>query len=381
MQSVRTAFARASFSLAAAFASSLCAVAAPQTDGPYVMRGGESRWEAWFVEVTSDGPGKRVQPLWATATLTVPAVGTAPAFDVKLRNPADISPDIVSTSVNAPLFVVADTHGEFEILADMLQKYGIVDRKLKWKFGRGHLVLLGDVFDRGANQTEILWLIYQLEADAHKAGGGVHLVLGNHETMVLRGDLRYLNPKYPKTAEVVGVASYTELFYAESVLGQWLRTKPAVLKINDLLCVHGGISRALIDRKLTLADINTTVREVLGGTVPDTDADRERADFVMKSLGPLWYRGYFTEQTDFPTATMDDIDRIWEHFGVSKILVGHTAVPTITPLYDGKVIAVHVYPSRNEAGQVIFESLLIRNGILFRAKPDGSTQPLAKPRR
>ena len=56
-----------------------------------------------------------------------------------------------------------------------------------------------------------------------------------------------------------------------------------------------------------------------------------------------------------------------EHFGVDRILVGHTIVPTIPPLYGGKVIAVQVYPRRDEAGQARFESLLIRNGELRRA--------------
>lgn len=44
--------------------------------------------------------------------------------------------------------------------------------------------------------------------------------MGNHEAMVLQGDLRYLNPKYASAAEVLGVASYANLFTTESVLGQ-----------------------------------------------------------------------------------------------------------------------------------------------------------------
>jgi len=60
---------------------------------------------------------------------------------------------------------------------------------------------------------------------------------------------------------------------------------------------------------------------------------------------------------------------------VRRILVGHTIVPTITPLFDGKVIAVQVYPKR-EGGEVHFESLLVKSGKLFRATPDGSTSPL-----
>jgi hypothetical protein len=344
-----------------------------QADGPYVFRGTDGRSEAWSVEETSAGPQKRVRTLGPRPTITVPAVGSVPAFEVALRDSAGSARHTVTVGAASPFFVVADTHGELEILVDMLQRHEIIDGKLGWNFDRGQLVFLGDVFDRGAHQTEILWLIYKLEAEAAKAGGGVHLVLGNHETMVLRGDLRYLNPRYPRAAEVLGVGSYAELFTPQSVLGEWLRTKPAVLKINEFLCLHGGISRAVVDRKLTLADINETVRAVLNGSA----ADQERADFVMKNLGPLWYRGYFPDAKDFPIATMDDIDLIRERFGVRSILVGHTPVPTITPLYGGKVIAVQVYPRRDEeTGRAIFESLLIRDGAFFRARPDGSTERL-----
>src|SRR6185295_9283077 len=188
----------------------------------------------------------------------------------------------------------------------------------------------------------------------------------NHEMMALTGDARYLNPKYVESAQALGVPTYSALFPPDSVLGQWLRSRPAVLKLNDLLCLHGGISRALVDQKLSLADINGTVRHALSGAVTPDEFDR--AQFLTTTLGPLWYRGYFAEQKDFSGATMTDVDLTLAQFGVSRILVGHTIVPTITPLFDGKVIAVQVYPKR-DADSVRFESLLIRGGKLFRATP------------
>lgn len=342
-------------------------------DGPYVLRNAAGDFEAWSVEVGVDGAHKTVVPLKRGASLSIPAVGAYPAFQVALRAPAQPATDVVTAPASSPVFVVADTHGEFEILAQMLVSQKVLDAKLRWSFGRGHLVVLGDVFDRGPNHLEILWLLYGLEAQAAKAGGGVHFVLGNHETMALRGDLRYLNPKYVESAQLLGV-QYQELFPPDSVLGQWLRSRPVVLKFNDLLCLHGGISRALVDRKLSLADINGGVRQVLGNQVAAADA--ERADFLTSKLGPLWYRGYFAEATDFPAATQDDVDLSLAQFGVKRILIGHTIVPTITPLYGGKVIAVQVYPKREE-GAVHFESLLIRGGKYFRATTDGKTEPLA----
>jgi hypothetical protein len=201
----------------------------------------------------------------------------------------------------------------------------------------------------------------------------VHLVLGNHETMVMRGDLRYLHPKYQESAVALGARSYAELFAADTLLGQWLRTRPSLVKVNDSLCVHAGVSRAVLDSTLTLAEINGAVRAALAPNAVDSAT----AQLVMGSLGPLWYRGYFAGQASFPAATMEDIDLTLKTFGVRRVLIGHTIVPTLTPLYAGKVIAVQVQPKRDDAGHASFESLVIRNGELWQAKLDGSLSRLS----
>jgi hypothetical protein len=354
-----------------------CASAAlAQVDAPYVMRNASGVLESWTVESTAKGPVKRVVSVAPGALMKVSGVGDVPPFNVRLREPAADAADEVKTGANTPIFVVADTHGEYEILVGMLRKQRIVDEKLHWKFGRGQLVILGDVFDRGAHQTEILWLFYQLEAEARAARGALHLVLGNHETMELLGDGRYLNPRYRDIAGTLGVRNYSQLFDAGSVLGQWLRSKPAVLKLNGLLCLHGGISRELVDRGFTLHDINDTVRGALARPVFNDAAARERAEFVFGQAGPLWYRGYFPAEANGPVATADDVAQIRKFFGVEKVLVGHTKVPTITPLYDGAVIAVQVYPTREADGRVEFEALWIRGGQFLRARPDGATEPI-----
>ncbi|REP65040.1 metallophosphoesterase, partial [Mycobacterium tuberculosis] len=77
-----------------------------------------------------------------------------------------------------------------------------------------------------------------LQQQAAAAGGAVHFVLGNHETMVLYNDLRYVNPKYLKSAQLLG-RSYPALYGPDSTIGQWLRTRPVLLRIGDTLFLHG----------------------------------------------------------------------------------------------------------------------------------------------
>jgi hypothetical protein len=145
-----------------------------------------------------------------------------------------------------------------------------------------------------------------------------------------------------------------------------------MLVVNDTLCLHAGISRALVDSGLTLTEINQTIRSVLR----DEPGQGAMAELVTGTLGPLWYRGYFAGQSGFPPATDQDVALTLATFGVRRILIGHTIVPTVTPLYQGKVIAVQVYPKRDESGKALFESLLIRNGQPWRATLDGRLQTL-----
>lgn len=386
---------------------SLAAAAAPLTDGPYVMRTEKGGWVARWIEGDDAAPAVRDVGLSRGSSLkgksvTVPAVGALPAFTVPLRAPAGVAPDEVALAPAKRLFVMADTHGEFEIAVELLRKQGVIDSALKWSFGDGHLAVLGDVFDRGPRQTELLWLIYKLELEAQSAGGGVHLVLGNHETLALLGARQYLHPKYLAAARAPGVPSYAALWDGNTLLGQWLRTKPTVQKIGGYLCLHGGLSAEIVDRGYTLDFMNKTVRDMLNFTPPyegpnaryapedlqlfarktpaATQAEREAAIFmVIHPLGPQWYRGYFPEATrdsGFPPARDGDVSRVLDHFGARAIFVGHTQIPTVTSLYDGKVIAVQVYPRRDDAGRPNMEGLLVRNGMFYRARIDGALEEL-----
>lgn len=143
-----------------------------------------------------------------------------------------------------------------------------------------------------------------------------------------------------------------------------------------MLLLHGGISPEVAAEGLTLAQLNTAVRNTLNDDLP-TSEDQARSDFVMGPSGPLWYRGYFACESKPPLASPGDMDRIREHFGVRTILVGHTMVPAVAPLYDGEVIAVHVYPRRDEAaGETIMEGVMLERGIWYRVCIDGTREPL-----
>lgn len=273
--------------LLAALLHATGAVAQTLSDGPYVLQNRDGNWIALSIR---DGTATHA-PTSIGAEVEIPGVGELPSFKVRLRAPTKPPPSVIQLRSETPLFVMADTHGELEIAVALLRAHGVVDESLRWSFGEGHLAILGDVFDRGAHHTELLWLIYKLQAEAEQAGGAVHFMLGNHESMVLLGDDRYLHAKYKEATKAFGAPHYAALWSPKSLLGQWLRTLPAALKIGDLLCLHGGLSPEVAARELTLDQMNSTVRDALAFRHALPEREQALVSFVMGPNGPLWYRG------------------------------------------------------------------------------------------
>lgn len=293
-------------------------------------------------------------------------------YTISAQPPA-IEPD--SFAGVTRIMAISDIHGEFDALVEFLEVAGVVDNALHWRWGDGHLVVDGDVFDRGDQVTECLWLFYQLEQEARSAGGRVHFLLGNHETMVLRRDLRYVNSKYLNGIVRRSRIHYDELYGPDMELGRWLRTLNTVVKVNDVLFVHGGMPPRLVEGGMSLAQINEMGRVNLDlRSYEVAFRDSVRAFYGHTTSGPFWYRGYHRgEANRYPQATDEDIDATLAAYGVSAIVVGHTEIDRVESLYGGRVYGIDV--PLNELGT--FQGLLWEAGRFFRAEGDGSLTPLA----
>jgi hypothetical protein len=273
------------------------------------------------------------------------------------------SPDIYSNIDS--VFAVGDVHGEYNAMVALLKNNNVINSQLEWSFGKGHVVFCGDVFDRGDRVTECLWLIYRLEQEAQKVGGRVHFLLGNHEVMILNGDLRYLHKKYKSIQEKLGV-SYSYLFNKSTLLGNWLRTKNTVIKINNNLYVHGGIHPDMVRYELAIATINNKIRDFING-----GDYNEITSFLINNKGPLWYRGYLLDEKQYSRITMDDLEKTLLYYRVERIICAHTTVEHIKPIYEGKIIPIDV-PLSDKNG----EALMVRNTNFFKADKNGMAKPL-----
>lgn len=175
---------------------------------------------------------------------------------------------------------VADIHGDYDALVTVLRQAMVVDDDLEWTGGATHLVVVGDVLDRGPDSRRVLDLLMRLEPAAAAAGGRIHMTLGNHEVMNLTGDLRYVSREefmafaadepedereqlfdrfvveHPEISDPAvarkqfdslyppGFLAHRAAFAPDGVYGAWLLERPLLIVINETAFVHGGLSPA-----------------------------------------------------------------------------------------------------------------------------------------
>ena len=258
--------------------------------------------------------------------------------------------------------VLSDLHGQYNLTINILKANDIIDNEFNWSFGKGHLVILGDVFDRGDEVTELLWFIFYLEKQAEISGGKVHFLLGNHEYMTMRNDLRYMNKKY-RFASYLLKTPYNELYGTQTLLGRWLRSKSTILQINDNLFVHAGISNLFLDEGYNLEETNQYMRQSL---FQDEKENEKAWDSIYgkyyDDAGPIWYRGYFN-----PDFKKSEINRILRKVDANHIIVGHTSFKQIEGLFDNKILAVDSSIKNGISGEL----LLIKDGNYYRCTLEG----------
>lgn len=291
------------------------------------------------------------------------------------------------------IVAVGDVHGGHAAFVEVLRAARIIDTGGKWIGGRAHLVQIGDIPDRGPDSRKVMDLLMDLEKQAKKAGGYVHSLIGNHEAMNLYGDLRYVAPgEYaafrgnesaaqvealweqetrnmrPKpdaafrakwmTAHPPGWVEHRVQFGPQGRYGKWIRSHNSVIRINDTLFVHAGISPRYAGK--SLREMNNGIREELA------DFSKLAEDgFVRDEQGVLWYRGMAQDDP----ALVNHVQQVLKNFGARRVVIGHT--PTggkIRRLYEGSVLAIDVGLSDTYGGHRV--CLVIEGERAFSVSPE-----------
>ena len=274
---------------------------------------------------------------------------------------------------------VGDVHGDKDALAAVLRMAGVIDEKEDWIGGSAHLVQIGDVPARGPQTRKAFDLLMRLEQQAAGAGGKVHALIGNHDAGVIYGDLRntlreeygeFQEPRSQERLETAfaeevaerrragrltsdpgeldrlkavwleshppGFVEHREAFSPSGHYGSWIRRNNSVIRINDTLFVHGGISPKYAKR--TRRELNSTIRRELA------DPARLLPGTASETQGPLWYRGLAEEEQSPPQIHLQGVLRF---HGVRRIVIGHTVTRTaILPRFGSRVVNIDLGLSR-----------------------------------
>ncbi len=331
-------------------------------------------------------------------------------------NPLDIT-------TNAKIVAFGDVHGAYSELVSLLKETGMIDTSLNWSGGNTLLVSLGDLIDRGPGSRDVVDLIMKLQKQAPESGGRVHVVLGNHELMEMTGnrdyitqadyaaftgeatkkDREHLRQEYLRDHKdkndknysdefdklyPPGFIAYERAFSPEGYIGKWILKQPFILKINDTVFVHGGISAEISEKSLSeineegKTDLNNYLQTVErlrnAGVLPEyvgfydrvpylnskakklIDADpavnydpnkrpawfndvldliKEQKTLIFSYDSPVWYRG--TSLCN-PNCESFNTERFLKHVRAARIVVGHTPTEThrVIERMDGMAIRI-----------------------------------------
>jgi len=269
------------------------------------------------------------------------------------------------------VIAIGDLHGDYERYIDVMESAGLIDKKGKWSGGETHLVQTGDITDRGPDSRRIIDHLVKLSKQAKKKGGYIHMLIGNHESMNVVGDLRYVSPgeyaafvtknsarlqdlQWERQIEwmeansedfeavdleayraewekqvPLGWVEHRQAWSINGEYGKWVEDNQVAVQVNDTIFLHGGISDKYC--KFSLKSLTEQVMATL------QEYDPSVVSIVNDPLGPLWYRGLAQEkETELFSQTLDNI---LNRYDAKRIVVGHS--PTggvIWPRFDQRVV-------------------------------------------
>ena len=230
---------------------------------------------------------------------------------------------------------VSDLEGDTTYFGTWGRTLGVLDSAGHWAYGTGHVVIVGDITDRGRWVYPLLWTLYRLDGEATAAGGALHVVLGNHEQYDLVGITKDVETEHHFAMRQIG--AYHTLLDTTTVLGQWLRTRPVALQLGRTLFVHGGVSPDIVAAQLTVDSLNRRSRDFLFGR---SGIGRSR-DEQLGRQSVTQYRGFVMALDDQPLADSAHVNRALAQFDVGRIVIGHTEVDSISTLHGGRVIDIN----------------------------------------
>ncbi|XP_020207571.1 shewanella-like protein phosphatase 1 [Cajanus cajan] len=281
------------------------------------------------------------------------------------------------TFVSAPgrrILAVGDLHGDLKQARSALEMAGVLssDGQDLWTGGETVLVQLGDILDRGEDEIAILSLLRSLDKQAKAKGGAVFQVNGNHETMNVEGDFRYVDSggfdecndflEYVNGSEddweetftawvdvserwkedrtmsksywgpwnllkrQKGVIARSILFRPGGLLARELARHSVVLKVNDWVFCHGGLLPHHV--AYGIERMNKEVSEWMRSQHENDNTLKMPFIATRGYDSVVWNRLYSRDNPDFVEYQAKQVCSVLEEtlqaIGAKAMVVGHT---------------------------------------------------------
>ena len=220
-----------------------------------------------------------------------------------------------------------DVHGDLEATREALRLAGAIDDRDRWIGGELIVVQTGDQLDRGDEEQAILDLFERLRVESRAAGGAFYALLGNHELMNPRGDLRYVTEggfadftdavEYDPTDSLLAVFEPQQRARMAALMpgrpyAMLLAQRQVILRVGENVFVHGGV---LPDHVAYGVDrINSDAQAWLRG-------EADRTAVLQGSESPQWTRLYSRDPDSLACATLEEA---LDSLEASRMIMGHT---------------------------------------------------------
>jgi hypothetical protein len=212
----------------------------------------------------------------------------------------------------------------------------------RWAGGDAVVVQLGDVLDRGDTEIGILRLLMSLDEQAQREGGGVYMLNGNHESLNVCGDFRYVTPgAFIESAVEFGIPrdvalrSWDGCIQARAALylpggrvARMLSRNPTVLIVNDTAFAHGGLLPIHVEYGIERmnAEVAAWMRR---DRAPDDDGGFASPPFLAMGDGKsvMWNRQLSVEKWGNPVdryRASSMASQALAAVGAKRLVVGHT---------------------------------------------------------
>ena len=249
-----------------------------------------------------------------------------------------------------------DVHGDLEATRSALRLAGAIDVGDRWIGGELIVVQTGDQLDRGNDEQAILELFERLRVESAAAGGAFHALLGNHELMNAKGDLRYVTEEgfadfadaveyHPNDPRLAEFEPHERARMAALMPGgpyaHLLAQRQVILRVGDILFVHGGVLPDHVTYGIDL--INRETQAWLRG-------EADRPGVLRGSDSPQWTRLYSDEPD---SQACEVLTEVLSGLEATRIVMGHTVQDEgISSACEGRAWLIDVGMAAHYGGPV-----------------------------